>query len=297
MNISMNLRSDWVTIVRSELISYGYDVSSMDEATVAFTYSNLEKRLVSPVRRKVLKSREFTCPSELQSGLDILESKIVSGINLKFHLSRSLRSPDYDDALSNHWGIHHLHLGTEIEQDGFVSRTGPLLFAMFDEKNAYLISVAPHGSWSNQDLVQILHENWPKSIENFRILGDTAVGPISDPDIGELRKVNVNTFIQVKQGIVYGSIGGGSTLNGHSVEATLKSQSILKELKQMEENISSRFDSIKNEAEKVGAKFPDEPYFLLQYNAEGVLQIIEQNSQYVVYQLGSQNPIELRHSS
>lgn len=58
------------------------------------------------------------------------------------------------------------------EPNGFVNRTGPVLFARFDEQNAYLINVWSHGNWTNQDMIRIIHNNWPESIEDLKRLQD-----------------------------------------------------------------------------------------------------------------------------
>ena len=38
--------------------------------------------------------------------------------------------PDLD-LLLNNWGVHHLHISSIVEPDGFVKRDGPLLFVSF----------------------------------------------------------------------------------------------------------------------------------------------------------------------
>ena len=107
-----------------------------------------------------------------------LENLALSNVDYRkyYHLERylfdeQLRSPSFNDALLNDWGIHHVHLGTTIDSDGFVTRTEPVLFARFDSANAYLIDVLPHGSWSLQRLVKDLYDNWSASIKHFRING------------------------------------------------------------------------------------------------------------------------------
>ena len=65
------------------------------------------------------------------------------------HLSRKIVDLDYDDDLLNDWDIYHLHLGTNLHIDGFVKRTGPMLFVRFNEQNAYFKNVMGHGSWTN----------------------------------------------------------------------------------------------------------------------------------------------------
>jgi hypothetical protein len=98
----------------------------------------------------------------LQPGIDLVGSKIELGIDLRPHISRKIVDLHFDDDLLNEWDIHHLHLGTTLDANGFVKRTGPVLFVRFDRQNAYFINVLGHGSWTNQDMIRIIHRKWPE---------------------------------------------------------------------------------------------------------------------------------------
>lgn len=65
----------------------------------------------------------------------------------------------------NDWGIYHLHLGTTIQSDGFVEQDNDeLLFARITPTKFYLINVMKHGDWERKLIVEILHSNWPETI-------------------------------------------------------------------------------------------------------------------------------------
>jgi|MTBAKSStandDraft_2_1061841.scaffolds.fasta_scaffold05625_2 hypothetical protein len=86
----------------------------------------------------------------------------------------------------------------------------------------YEINIFNHGNWTNLDIVEIIHSNWPETIERFMlkdILGLSFV-PTS-ADIKQLRRGQVNPFIQTNDGTVYSPIGGGYMTNGTSMEAVL----------------------------------------------------------------------------
>lgn len=57
---------------------------------VCFQLLNLKRRLVSQKPRKVLLSKEFTCPEYLKEGLNLLKEKIEKGKNIHHHLSKGL---------------------------------------------------------------------------------------------------------------------------------------------------------------------------------------------------------------
>ena len=62
-----------------------------------------------------------------------MTAKIRKGEDLT-HLSKRITDLDYNDALLNDCGIHHLHLGIDVDDSGFDTRIGPLLFVHFDSR-------------------------------------------------------------------------------------------------------------------------------------------------------------------
>lgn len=276
--MEIDLYRDWVAHLKNELAAFGYDITQMQSPeAVVHTFLNLTKRLVRPIPRTVLRAQSFSCPSDLATGLAEVERKISSGEDLSPHLSRLLRNPSFNDPLLNDWGIHHVHLGTTIDSDGFVVRTGPVLFARFDNTNAYLIDVLAHGSWSLQRLVKELHDNWPASIKHFCLNGVLGLAtPVSDKDVATLRKGNVNTMVDLGGGVVYAPIGGGYSTSGLSTEVVIQSDRCARLLRQMQQAIIENIDAIAKDAKEKGAAFPDCPRFELQID-NGDLYAIEVN--------------------
>jgi hypothetical protein len=276
--MEIDLYRDWVAHLKNELAAFGYNTTQMQSPeAVVHTFLNLTKRLVRPIPRTVLKAQTFFCPTELTGGLAEVERKIAAGEDLSPHLSRQLRSPSFNDSLLNDWGIHHIHLGTTVDADGFVTRTGPVLFARFDNTSAYLIDVLPHGSWSLQRLVKELHDNWPTSIKHFRINGVLGLATaVSDKDVATLRKGNVTTMVDLGGGIVYFPIGGGYSTSGLSTEVVIHSDRCAMRLRQMQQAVIQNIDAIANEAKAKGTPFPDCPRFELQIDC-GNLYAVEVN--------------------
>lgn len=283
MEIEIDLYRDWVAHLKNELVAFGYDTTRMQSPeAVVRTYLNLTKRLVRPSPRTVLKAHSFTCPPDLAAGLTEVERKISSGEDLSPHLSRQLRKPSFNDPLLNDWGIHHVHLGTTLDSDGFVVRTGSILFARFNNTNAYLIDVLPHGSWSLQRLVKELHDNWPASIKNFRLNGKFGLAtPVSDKDVATLRKRNLNTMVDLGGGVVYAPIGGGYSDSGLSTEVVRNSDWYAWRLRQMQQAIVQDIETIAKEAALKGVTFPARPRFELQID-NGDLYAVEVNCMVVV---------------
>ena len=219
-DIKIDFLRDWSRILSALLNQMGYKVEpGLDSMEVCIKYFNVQRRLVAPIPRKILFSREFRCPDFLQEGLDFVKEKIEKGIDLRPHLSKGILKLDYNDDLLNDWGIHHLHLGTVEDEKGFVNRTGPVLFVRFDKNFAYFINVMEHGSWAKQELIKIIHDNWPESIERYRVPWIEKMEPaVSDNDRKKLRKAHIVTFVEIEKGIIYAPLGMGYASSGASIE-------------------------------------------------------------------------------
>lgn len=245
--------------------------------SVVHAFLNINKRLVAPIPRKVLREQAFYCPPKHLQGLIEIERKLVAGENVLPHLSRQIRNPSYNDALLNDWGIHHLHLGVAIESDGFCARTGRVLFARFDSANAYLIDVLPHKLWSLQSLVRKMHNNWPASIERFRVKGALGLSSnLLDKEIDALRKKNINPQVNLGGGVVYSSIGGGYVASGLNLQVVIAADRCARRLGEMQNWVIENIDTIAEEAKKKGIKFPNKAEFILQIEA-GSLFAVEIN--------------------
>jgi len=259
-DIKIDFYSDWIDILRNRLLSLGYNVEPDEKPQdISIRYFNLRKRLVSPFPRNVLKSKEFNCPEENIAGLDMLIEKIKNGEDLRPYLSRSISNLDFDDLLLNDWGIYHLHLGTTLDKDEFVSRTRNVIFVRLDEKNAYLIDVMPHRKWACQNLVRIVHRNWPHTIDKYRIKDAVRVNEkLSDEQIYQARKAGVFLLIEVEEGAVYMPIGGGIATSGTSIDVVRVSDYYADRVKALEnvikENIADFVIGVQEAGIKVGGK-------------------------------------------
>jgi hypothetical protein len=139
-------------------------------------YGNWRSRLVSMGPRRVHRSKALvanplSADARYKTGLDAIIAKLENGQDVTPHLSRGIRygykppsgsrSRQDLDLLLNDWGVHHLHLSDVIEGDGFVGRTGPLLFAVFRPDDAYLIDIIDHGGWTRDHVIETMVAEWP----------------------------------------------------------------------------------------------------------------------------------------
>lgn len=220
--ISMDFYGDWIALLRESLENKGYCVGQTDEDfKVCCLYFNAAKRKIAPRPRRILISREFSCPPDHLPGLQLLEDKIRSGQDLTPHLSRKILIPNYDDLVLNDWGIHHFHLGVAYDKGGLIQGTPYMLLARVTSDEFYMIDVVGHELWHHRRYVEILHANWPRSIELWKCGdGGNLVDPPDDEEIKILRGGHICYMVQTEDGTVYSPIGGGYATSGMSVEAS-----------------------------------------------------------------------------
>ena len=219
MNFSFEIQSDfikdWEDIQKKELRNSGYHLK--DDKDISLKYFNLLRKQISSNTRKVFISKDFNVPLDFQITLNGIIDKIKKGVDLNPHLSRSLKDPGYNDGLLNDWGIHHLHLNLNIEKDGFVERSGKLLYTYFTDDAAYLLAILEHGQWTNIDLVKIIHDNWSEVLEKFRLKGLASSDNHSEKELKKFRKYGAVALINIGDN-VYAPIGGGYMTSGINIE-------------------------------------------------------------------------------
>ena len=149
-----------------------------------------------------------------------LRQLLIDGANVNGFLHRTIRRADGFDGLLWHYGMHHFHLGRETDKDGFVERSGYLLFAIVTPLDAYFVDVRRHPvrhsiGWVSQDLPRIVHSNWPKLIEKSVLNGVSGVD-LTDEQMRELRLKNCSYAMNIDGRAIaplrHGTAGGSSML-------------------------------------------------------------------------------------
>lgn len=245
---NINLNNDFLKIVKQKFISENYDISRIADDNILIEYYTIQLKKIPVKTRNVKKSAEFKCPDNLLDGLNLLESKILNGDSLIPHQSKNLLQLKKKDEMLYDWNIHHFHLGTKLENNNFIKRTGLLLYAYVDVDNIYFLQILDHGNWAKKDLIKIIHDNWPEVIEHLKINKNgekfiTSYNP-TDLERPNLRKANMNSFIEIDEYNVYLSPGGGFTGSGHSIIASLKLLDDRTFLQKLEDDIKNNPKSI-----------------------------------------------------
>ncbi len=185
-------------------------------------YFNVRFRLIPKRPRRALKSRELLrrkLSHRQRSRLGAIVKEIETGTDLRPRLSKNVLRPDYSDKLLQDWGIQHLHVGPHHDAHG-----PELLYVYFTSDSAHLIDWQEHGvgSFADQALMEILHDNWPAAIEHETsgFVPDTLEPSDLTPAERQLLRAKFTLCTQVADGTIYLPLGGGSTMAGSSSRVT-----------------------------------------------------------------------------
>lgn len=271
MNLLIDFYADWIEILRHQLLKAGYTVAlEEDRQNIAFKYFNIRKREIIPRPRKVLISKDLVCPLDLIPALDSFKMKAATGESLMPYQSKNILKADFNDPLLNDWGIHHFHLGIapDIKHPDFVSRSGPLLFAKITSECIFIIQISPHGSWSNKELVEILHSNWPETLKSHKI--ETIYPRLAEDQIKILRKKCVQSFISLNDGTVYGLLGGGYTVSGLAMDVVAVSDKYFKIFGKLQHYVETNIEKITEKMASLKLKPSDPMELHLLINEKGM---------------------------
>lgn len=256
--IKADFYADWTKYLGDELSAMGFTTLAGEPPDeTCFRFFNLQLRNIKPVPREVILAKTFQVDPQFQAGVDLVTRKFRNGESVRPHLSKNIsKHADYDDDLLNHWGIHHLHLGTTPGPDGFVERTGPVLFVYVTADFARFLSVEPHGAWSKQALIQLVHENWSDAVRRFRING--LVAQVTDQQVKVLRAAHINSVTTVSDGTVYGPFGSGTTTSGLGGRVTVTALRYARKVRKLEALVQSKKSAILDEYQRAGLSVTSE---------------------------------------
>jgi len=169
--------------------------------------------------------------------IDNIKRKAEAGENLSSHASTNIDDIHGKDEMLADWGIYHLHPGHGTKRAkslSFVNRSKELLFVFPKDDILYFINIIDHNSWTNYSLIQTMDNNWPSSLEHFRLIGCTGLEyEPTEKELLRLRKNQINSPFRVGNSF-YSGIGGGGGISadGSSTKAV-----------QMADNISEALDN------------------------------------------------------
>lgn len=223
------------------------ELAALTLHSLVVRYLNWRARFIAGRPRQVHYSRELLASPGYQrhrTAIDAIADMTAAGDDLSPHLSRSSQTAYQPtatrrrqrsdlDGLIAEWNIHHLHLNLIADADGYVGRTGDLLFAHFAEADAYFIGVFPHGAWARSEIATIVMRNWPDTRIFVPMAGGLGLErTIPDSDRQALRNAGVTTLLEV-DGRVCMPANGGQSLAGTPIWATEHANALMHSLRQL----------------------------------------------------------------
>jgi hypothetical protein len=227
---------------------------------VLFAYFSVKRRLIEPHPRGVKWSRELSARTVTDSqgeALSLIERQAREGVNLTPRLSKSILDPEFNDGLLEDWGIHHMHLSNKVQANGFVERDGPLLFVMVHPETMFLVDLRDHDSFADDELLQIVHDNWPDAIADFRAPGAVpgSLSPQLSPTSRRKARKRLTVGWQAADGTIYLPPGGGTTTSGLSPEVVDAADDLRRKAHNAEEWVRKSAERIRDAiAERTGAR-------------------------------------------
>lgn len=305
INISnINFKKDLYKELKNRIKEYGYTcptkqqlrendqrkeeikskIKDYDLQNLLQHFFTVTSRRIPVLKRSVLISNELnkktSLDKDLKQNIEKIKSLFVQGDDLNPYLSRKISEIDQtgkngknSDKLLYEWGIHHLHFD--------VNRTKELLFVMVFSDAALFIDVLEHENsvdknitWTNTDLIQIIHDNWPQAISDS-IFAKGKEESLTSQERKTLRYKSANTTVVVKDGTEYLPPGFGFTSSSHPILAIRDSDFLLSQVEELESALVENFD-------KITALFnenkPTEFHFVLKLDDEIKPYIFELNS-------------------
>lgn len=213
--VEVDFERDFLSIMRATLYWWGYRVDpAAPFHDVAREFYNVWRRRVEPRLRTVHEAAEFTVPPSHALDYATLRTKFETGADVSLHLSGTIEDAAYEDALFNDWHIQHFHFHERPR------RSGDLVYALVGSDDIYVLGVFRH-QFAVRELVERIHRNWPSLVAPYRARGLTPSGvPSSDAKIAAYRKMGAMSILELSDGSMYGSPGGGYASDGSSAQTT-----------------------------------------------------------------------------
>jgi len=240
----MDLFKDLETALLSKLSTLGVTPKNSNSIQdLCLAYLNASNRRISPWKRIVHHSKELiaklpTLSPDQQKAVKTIQKAAEQGQDLTCYLSKKMME-DYNDSLFNDWKVIHFHLGHFQSGNPFVQRTDELLYGYATKDDLFLIEVFDHNGFSNQVLLQIIHDNWPHITRPFALQGLKAGPPITNSTIKQLRKHGVSYSVPLKDGTLLFPPGGGYASSGDNTTLVMLTDRFFANIRALETKIRS----------------------------------------------------------
>lgn len=280
----MDLLADLVDIVRGYFADQGIEYGgSADPEELAALYCETRIRRIIPWPREVHFSDEIhtslgglareTDADKREEALEAwrtvftLRRCLVNGEKVTRFLSKGVSEATSKDGMLWDFGMHHFHLRRPLDHsDRFVKRSDYLLFAILADDSAYFVDVRKHHDaeglgWVRQDLLRIVHSNWPALVESRELRGVTGKR-LTDQEKRLLRKGNVNHVSEL-EGKAVVPLGWGVTANGSSAWCRIRGDKLIDEIERQQRYLRGQPTELRRALVEAGAELAGRTEFRL----------------------------------
>ena len=251
-------------------------LKGLDASRLLIVYYNWDKRFIRPRRRAVNQSnalRRNPLATQLASELAHIIDDIEDGRDLTRYLSEDIVRAVVDvpgrnvsrrdlDLMLNDWAVHHLHLSTTMQPNGFVVRSDPLLFVAFRPEAAYLIDIMKHGDWTRDHVLEVMIDEWPAAGVVHEVKGalpNPQSSRITEQQRRALTKAHIDATFEYN-GKLY-MPADGLTSAGTSESVTFTVNSVMRTIRGFENTMAANPDSLKAQFAQAGVTYPNQPIF------------------------------------
>lgn len=273
------------------------ELASMDWRRLLIVFWNWLSRFVPPQPRRVHRSRALDSnplakDPAYQPALEEIIAKIEAGENITRYLTDRVKKHPYQgsqgtgrkrtplskrrdlDLMLNDWGVHHLHLSTQLEAAGFVTRTEPLLFTAFRPQDAYLIDIMHHGDWTREHVLEVIIREWPSAGLIHEAKGVICLSHHTpEGERGKLRNSAINAPFEL-DGKVYAPTGG-LTEAGTSIHVTMAVNRLVHHIRTFRKTLEKDPDYVAKALASRGLTPPAKPdlhFVFLENGGYGIME-------------------------
>jgi len=167
--------------------------------------------------------------------------KLCIGQSVIAHQSKDVFTAYTEDLLLATWGLHHLHLSTELEENGkFVRRADYLLFVYVEGQSIYTVDIRPHKEfegnvnlvWYRKNLLKNLQISFPEVLDKYQLNGVLRPTPdeeLTDLQHRSLRKAGITTAAVPGEFPIIDP-GGGISTAGSSLANTMRTDLYMRQI-------------------------------------------------------------------
>lgn len=275
------------------------ELEAMHYSDLLILYLNWRSRYITPRPRTVHRSKAFTDNPRSSDpiytpGIDQIIHLIETGGDLGPHLSRGVKygyqgsgpaRETHLDPMLNDWGVHHLHMNTELDTDGFVKRPKSeprwnyLLFVAFQPDDAYIIDIMEHGDWVRDHVMQVIMNEWPNAGILLHLPGITLSNIPTEEQRKKLRKAGVVTGFNSPTGAYFPSALISTA--GTSMKSTEDADEILKRVHWFTE-LAEKPEEMAATLAALGHTLPPDPDLHFAIDDDGAYGVVDAKTSHAI---------------